>query len=384
MSDRELTGYIEYYAHPLLFGRVDTVGTALHSLCVTKGMEWAQAYERLADVSGELGLMPADKRTVKRLFEENGFFLQAGSVLRCSVTEIVEECNDMFSDGEVLIVNVSSSRVGGTYIPIVPVEENGAVRYAAKYPRDIMSRCSTEVWIAWKDGADHSIKARRRRAAQSKTRVNFTKGNDSLVVYNENPEDNLIGDCAVRAIAGCLQIPWAEAVRKLVQAQDYKETVINSHRNIKVLLEKEGFQEFGPIVRNGKTLNGKQFCALINDMFEEGTRLVALSGRTHMVAILVYSSEYKIVDTWDSTDRPIIGYWAKYPEKKARRRPARTATEEKSEKLESVEVGTIIKHSTFGIGEIKKITGGFATIAFEDGSEKTLMSQWIIANCKKP
>ena len=65
------------------------------------------------------------------------------------------------------------------------------------------------------------------------------------MVNNENPEDNLIGDCAVRAVAGVLQIPWVEAVRKLAAAQDYTETVINRKQNIVALLKKENFQELG-------------------------------------------------------------------------------------------------------------------------------------------
>ena len=32
------------------------------------------------------------------------------------------------------------------------------------------------------------------------------KDSESLVAFNENPTDNLVGDCAVRALAGVLEV----------------------------------------------------------------------------------------------------------------------------------------------------------------------------------
>ncbi len=64
MNNTELLQFIEYYAHPLKFGRVDTVGTALHALCVAKSKTWVEAYNELIEASGSLGLMPNDKKTV--------------------------------------------------------------------------------------------------------------------------------------------------------------------------------------------------------------------------------------------------------------------------------------------------------------------------------
>lgn len=45
---------------------------------------------------------------------------------------------------------------------------------------------------------------RRKYNRQSKVRVNTTVDNEVLIVYNENPKDNLIGDCAVRTVADVL------------------------------------------------------------------------------------------------------------------------------------------------------------------------------------
>lgn len=127
-------------------------------------------------------------------------------------------------------------------------------------------------------------------------------------------------------------------------------------------------------------MTGRQFCALINDMFEEGTRIVAQAGQGHMVAILVFEHDYKIVDTWDSTTRPILKYWAKYPETKERRRPRIIVDDSRNNKIESLESGMIIQHASFGNGRVTDITSGFVTILFDNGSEKKLLAQWVISN----
>ena len=254
---------------------LDGVGSALHSMCVTKSISWAEAYDLLIKASGELGQMPQNKKAIHLMLSRT----------------------------------------------IVPIYENEKVRYVLKYPFNVVNKASVEeVWISWKDGLDHSIMPRRKRKTKPKTQINNTKDNATLKVYNENPNDNLIGDCVVRAVAGVFGISWAEAVEKLAKAQDYAGTIINNNSNIEALLRKEGFQEFEPIKRNGKILTGAQFCDLIHDMFQEGTKIFAYAGVYHVVAILVFENDYKIVDTWDSTNEKIIKYWAKFPEVRSKRK----------------------------------------------------------------
>lgn len=147
--------------------------------------------------------------------------------------------------------------------------------------------------------------------------------------------------------------------------------------NIEALLRKEGFQEFDAIKRNGRILTGKEFCDIIHDMFQAGTRIFAYVGSSHVVAILVFDDEYKIVDTWDSTDRKITKYWAKYP-----KRPRRRAKSVIVEKLTQLSIGTKIQHKVYGTGEVIGLTDVIATIRFQDNVEKKLAITWILANCK--
>lgn len=95
-------------------------------------------------------------------------------------------------------------------------------------------------------------------------------------------------------------------------------------------------------------------------MFQAGTRIFAYVGSNHVVAILVFNDDYKIVDTWDSTERKITRYWAKYPE-----RPQRRAKLVIAEKLTELSIGTKIQHKVYGTGEVIELTDAIATFAFK-------------------
>lgn len=363
--------------HPKHQQNLDTVGSALHSVCAAKGCTWKEAYSSLIEASGELGLMPQDRKTIRAMLGKQGFYLQAGAYANRSVNSIIHECNHNFHAGEVVIVNLSHSVAYGNYIPIVPVMREGRIRYMLQYPIDLRRLSATEIWIAWKDGQDHSIMPRRKSTRTAAVRKNTTQDNEALYVHNENPNENLIGDCAVRAVAGVLEISWSEAVRKLAEAQDFTETIINTSSNIEALLRKKGFQEFDAIKRNGKVLTGKEFCDIIHDMFQAGTRIFAYVGSSHVVAILVFNEEYKIVDTWDSTNRKITKYWAKYPE-----RPQKHIKAAEPAKLTEIAAGMQIQHKVFGLGTIVETSGTIATVRFQDNNEKKLAIAWILLNCK--
>ena len=130
--------------------------------------------------------------------------------------------------------------------------------------------------------------------------------------------------------------------------------------------------------RNGKILTGRSF-GLIHDMCSGGNKNTAVRIRkSHAVAILVFDGEYKIVDIWDSTNRKIIEYWAKYPQKPKRPRK----TEAPTEKLTALSVGMTIQHKTFGNGKVTALSDTIATIQFAGGVEKKFAVAWVLGNCK--
>lgn len=79
MPESKFKPYQNVSIHPNGLKNLDTVGSALYSVCVVKGCLWKEAYESLIEASGEIGLMPQDRKTIRKMFEKQGFFLQAGA-----------------------------------------------------------------------------------------------------------------------------------------------------------------------------------------------------------------------------------------------------------------------------------------------------------------
>ena len=89
MNNNDRSRFVEYDAHPKKFCRIDCVGTAVHSLSVAKSKTWIESYNELIDASGQLGLMPDDKKVVALMLKNNGFFQQPGSAEHRSVNKII-------------------------------------------------------------------------------------------------------------------------------------------------------------------------------------------------------------------------------------------------------------------------------------------------------
>ena len=70
----------------------------------------------------------------------------------------------------------------------------------------------------------------------------FAKDSESLVAFNENPTDNIVGDCAVRILAGVLEITWEEAAWKLAKAGDLVCLHIDRTTNIEKCLKKRALR----------------------------------------------------------------------------------------------------------------------------------------------
>ena len=362
-----------------VYDGITEVSSLLLSLHETKGIPWKTGYEHVIRVSGKLGEMPQEKKVADTLLKELGFFPQSIKFSDRELDEIFEDLDSELGPDAVVIIRLSDWFVGTVYVPVMPTRDSGEVKFRFRFPEDYTSHPGDTVWISWADGLDHSPSPRRKVNRQKTVRQTNATDNEALFVYNENPTDNLIGDCAVRAVAGLFDVSWEEAVRKLAQAMDYRCTTVNRTDNIDALMKKEGFDEFAGIKRNGRYLTGREFCALIHDMFPAGTGIFAYVGSSHVVSIRVLDGEYKIVDTWDSTNRKIVRYWAKYPKKPQRRvEPPAPAPQVKTARTEN---GARIRHSIYGVGKIIKKAGSTVTIRFDNGAEKVFTAKWVEENC---
>ena len=375
--------YKEVNRHPNKTKRLDTVGSVLHSICCVDVISWKEAFRRLIHSSAKLGTMPQDRHSIRQMLNDSGFFIQAGAYADRPVIDIIHECNERFHDGEQVIVNLIDSPNQGEYMPVIPVWTNGILHYELQFPSDNQNRWASEIWIRWDDRQDHSIAPRRKAGRTARKKEMSARDSEALVAFNENPTDNLVGDCAVRALAGVLEISWEEAAWKLAEAGNFVCTEVNRTTNIEECLKREGFEGHGPMRKNGRILTGKEFCDLIHDMFQAGTRIYAYPGHHHAVAILVFDGDYKIVDTWDSTGKLITGYWVKYPERQQRVRPTKPNKPALPEKLTGFTVGTKVLHKVYGIGEITAVSEAIAVIRFENVQEKKLAVDWVLRNCKQ-
>ncbi|MBP0967029.1 MAG: hypothetical protein J5722_05320, partial [Oscillospiraceae bacterium] len=167
MEQNTIPDYQYVNHHPGNEQPLDTVGSVLHSVCAAKGCSWKDAYTGLIRASGALGQMPQNRKAIRNMLENQGFYLQAAAYAHRSIDRILAECNEIFHDGEAVILNISGSTVYGCYIPLVPVRQGECVRYVMQYPENLLHRTATEVWIAWKDGQDHSIMPRRKAAKKA-------------------------------------------------------------------------------------------------------------------------------------------------------------------------------------------------------------------------
>lgn len=375
--------YKEVNRHPNKTKRLDTVGSVLHSICCVDDISWKEAFRRLVHSSAKLGTMPQDRHSIRQMLNDSGFFIQAGAYADRPVIDIIHECNERFHDGEQVIVNQIDSPNQGEYMPVIPVWTNGILHYELQFPSDNQNRWTSEVWIRWDDRQDHSIAPRRKAGRTARKKEMSARDSEALVAYNENPTDNLVRDCAVRALAGVLEISWEEAAWKLAEAGNFVCTEVNRTTNIEECLKREGFEGHGPMRKNGRILTGKEFCNLIHDMFQAGTRIYAYPGHHHAVAILVFDGDYKIVDTWGSTGKLITGYWVKYPERQQRVRPTKPNKPALPEKLTGFTVGTKVLHKVYVIGEITAVSEAIAVIRFENVQEKKLAVDWVLRNCKQ-
>lgn len=122
--------------------------------------------------------------------------------------------------------------------------------------------------------------------------------------YQPNKKDlkDMQGDCSVRALTKFLDCTWIEAFDELVKYARQTQTLVNSLDNIKLFMEKSGY-EYKSIYKKRKTVI--EFAK----KHKSGTyTLYVRAGYgTHMVT--VKNGFY--YDTWDCGNKLIFGYWEK-------------------------------------------------------------------------
>lgn len=119
------------------------------------------------------------------------------------------------------------------------------------------------------------------------------------IKYNANPLANRIEDCAIRAVAVALDIPWDNAFDLIAQSAKAMGAVMHQNVAFGAVLRQNGFRRY--IIPNycPDCYTIKDFC----QDHPEGTFVVGTD--SHVVAVI--NGNY--IDSFNSGDLIVLYYW---------------------------------------------------------------------------
>lgn len=119
------------------------------------------------------------------------------------------------------------------------------------------------------------------------------------IKYNANPLANRIEDCAIRAVAVALDIPWDDAFDLIAQSAKAMGAVMHQNAAFGAVLRQNGFRRY--IIPNycPDCYTIKDFC----QDHQEGTFVVGTD--SHVVAVI--NGNY--IDSFNSGDLIVLYYW---------------------------------------------------------------------------
>ena len=352
---------------------------AVNALAIANQADWEKEFDALMQQVHLLNLMPNDLKCILALFEANGFIRQPGVKGWITVDDVVKHMNAQCTNGQVAIAKVRNSR---QFVAILPyhsgeygIAPDDGSRYHAYGLLPASRYAISDIWIRWVDGKDHSPVKRRKGRSAKERKITIPPDHDTFHYLQKNPKERT-GDCVIRAFAAALNVTWDEAMDKLTAASDHSNTTVNNALVYTQLLKKEGFHHRSPMRIHNKLLTGKEFCHELDKILLHGEKVFAFVGRNHVAAILPFlengTTHYKIVDSWDSSDRLIGEYWVKEP----------TREEGRMSIEDVILVGTYVTHPLFGRGKVQSVhQSGWAAIDFPEGGFRVLDCKWIKHNC---
>lgn len=134
---------------------------------------------------------------------------------------------------------------------------------------------------------------------------------DIFTFYNANPKGRYTGDCIARAICTVLELSYSQVVMELAGLQC--ETGYADIDLVSRYMKMNGYTKYKqPRREDNKRVRGEEFCKMLrkSEITLDGaddTHILANIGAGHIVAIV----NYKIHDTWDSSNNCIGNFWAK-------------------------------------------------------------------------
>jgi len=121
------------------------------------------------------------------------------------------------------------------------------------------------------------------------------------VMYNPNPTNRHVGDCAVRATSKALDLSWEDAYLKLCVNGYVLGDIPNSNEVMSETLKQAGFERHFIENTCPDCYTVKDFC----EDYPEGNYVVFSSG--HVLCV----KDGNYYDAWDSGDKPVYFYFSK-------------------------------------------------------------------------
>ena len=337
--------------------------------------EGEDAFKHHIQNAKTLGLLPDDCKVIKATLADYGFVMQSTHLEGISFSTVVSALGASLDTPSTAFIALKDYLHAGGYMVCLRMDPSHSFRltYPDPKPQNIGRKKVTHVWVRWDDFRDRSPFPRKsvnRHTASPKKRE--VKDTDSFRFFNPNPCGNLIGDCVVRAASGAMDISWSEAMERLASMG---ETTINAREVYRKVLEREGFIYHKPLTRNGRRLTGKDFCLEMDKRYQNGERIFAYSGRSHVVAVVPVDGHYMVMDSWDSTSNAIGDFWVK-----ANKRPAIEIVTERMPCI-PFSVGESLRHPSFGVGIVTVVDPRAVTIDFGVNGVRRLGIDWAFTNC---
>lgn len=128
--------------------------------------------------------------------------------------------------------------------------------------------------------------------------------------YNANPKDRSTGDCVIRAICTATGLSWEQTLRDLTECAIKHSLMTNDTKNYEKYLAELGWvKKPAPRKADNKRYIGSDWCTFCKKQKSSvyPPLQIAHIGGHHIVCI----KDYKIHDTWDSSEGSIGNYWIK-------------------------------------------------------------------------
>lgn len=280
------------------------------------------------------------------------------------------------------------------YVSVTKLQDNIYAR-GYRFDERVTNRNIGEIWQHF-PGTDNRTGILKAPERAMKSDLKNIKGK------NMNPQNRIVGDCAVRALSGVLGCDWHKALDLLAETSDWCEPVVNLTANINATLSRLGFVQYEARTGGGKRyLHADELCNQLRYTCRNGEKIFAFVGNSHVVAILPEKQAdnsviYRIQDTWDSSRKTIRYYWVGLTESSLTpvKRPQiiteRTVTI-LTEKIAEPEkepvtdnrfaINSSVKHPAYGFGIVKKISirtnDNMLEIEFPDFGTKIISEKWL-------